>query len=52
MMMKRSNMMLAGAGAVLVVLLLAGVITARVLFDRTIIHSPSDSMVVRVETRY
>lgn len=50
--MKRSNIMLMGAGALIVVLLLASVITARVVFDRSIVQGPSDRGVVYINTNF
>lgn len=51
-MMKRSNVMVAGAGIFLVVLLLASVITARVIFDRSIVQRSPDNGIYYVQTDF
>ena len=52
MTMKRSNIMLLGAGAFIVILLLASIITARVVFDRSIVQNPPGRGVVYVNTNF
>lgn len=51
-MMKRSNVMLTGAGIFLVVLLLASVITARIVFDRSIVQRSLDRGIFYVQTDF
>ncbi|WP_422481058.1 hypothetical protein [Pleomorphochaeta sp. DL1XJH-081] len=50
--MKRSNIMLLGAGALMVLLLLASVITARVVFDRSIVQDSPGKGVVYINTNF
>lgn len=50
--MRKSNMMLLGAGIFLVLMLLASVITARVAFDRSVTLDGGSRNIVYVETRF
>ena len=52
MTMKKSNIMLLGAGAVLVVMLLASVITARVVFDRALTQDSPSRNVIYINQKY
>lgn len=50
--MKQSNKLLLGAGLTLAVLILASVITARVIFDRSVVVRPTQTEIVILETRF
>ncbi len=50
--MKTSNKYIIGAGVTIAILLLATVITARVVFDRTVVIQPPGGRIITVETRF
>jgi hypothetical protein len=50
--MKRSNTYIIGAGVAIAILILATVITARVVFDRSVVVQPPGGRIITVETRF